>query len=88
MHSNRFKATKKEDPDGYSGLGSGYFYILDSLYQKPIHDRNGFLIFFDVEEGDVLTAEGYCKDFIKRNYEELSELSDLEYGTMEERDFI
>ncbi len=76
MAFERFELVEHEDSDGYSGLGSGYFYIVDTLYNKPVHDENDFLIIFDIEEGNISTAKDEGKRFIRRNYKQLAELMD------------
>ena len=80
MVGDRFEAQRVVDPDGYNGLGSGYVYILDTKYTEPVHDEDGMLISFDVEDGDVDQAMRECHQYIDEEYDRLSELADLEYG--------
>lgn len=70
--ADRFELVKHKSIGGVDG----YYFIHDNLYNKPVLDENGFLIFFDIEEEDEDYARQEGEQFIRRNHKQLAELMD------------
>ncbi len=79
MSGDRFEAVFSEGEGGYGGLGSGYYYIADSYTGDPVHDKEGLMIVFDVEDGNRATAKRLAEKYIDENYDELVCRADEEY---------